>query len=169
MTPLQVGVLVGRDASAAYALPTKPMAAKETPARRTLFIFLPQVVRFGRLQALFAIPFAFGSIFRWRNKENRYGLLHRFIKIKYLNLRFWPPLLADLSVASGDADKIGKICRIPRRIRDFQKWFLIVFNEVWLFRHILRALNQNSICFLYVGQPISISKKYVAPRYAASH
>jgi hypothetical protein len=103
------------------------------------------------------------------NKENRYGLLQRFIKIKYLDFEFWPPLLTDLSVASADAEMSGRFRRILRRIRDFQQLFLIVFGELWLFRHTLRASRRNSIFFIYASRPPSISKIYVAPRYAASH
>jgi len=66
---VQAGVLAGAGVSAAYALPTKPMAASETPAKRKLFIVLPPSCCYRRVRALLQYPFHLGPMFIWGTKE----------------------------------------------------------------------------------------------------
>jgi hypothetical protein len=114
-------------ASAAYALPANPTAANDTPAKRSLFILLPQAL-------VFRTPcwrpcetiHACGNLSS-REQGNRYGLLHRFIKKKYMDLRLRPCLLSNVSVAFDAAAIGGKICGNPRKIPDIGQLFLIIF------------------------------------------
>jgi hypothetical protein len=62
-----------------------------------------------------------------REQGNRYGLLRRFIKKKYMNLRFRLILLSNLPIAFDAAAIGGKIRKNPRRISYIQQLFLIVF------------------------------------------
>jgi hypothetical protein len=79
MTPLQLGELPGAFASAAFAPLNRPIAVSATPAKRTLFIVLPQAVVTGALLRSCDTVHACNDL-SLREQGNRYGLRHRFIK-----------------------------------------------------------------------------------------